>query len=114
VRREQSLANRVRHRIAARVRFGIKPKVDGGAARGERWALGRVFPGSRGIAKRQDVKAYKFTDYFENEVLRKRPYLTKEWCIQVLLENPIGVKPRRKIGFDWALTTYTKQVGHIK
>jgi hypothetical protein len=112
VRREQSLANRARHRIAARVRFGIKPKVDGGAARGERWALGRVFPGSRGIAKRQDVKAYKFTDYFENEVLRKRPYLKKEWCIQVL-ENPIW-KPRRKIGFDWALTTYMKQVGLIK
>ena len=31
---------------------------------------------------------YKFTDYFENEVLRKRPYLKKEWCIYVL-ENPI-------------------------
>lgn len=31
---------------------------------------------------------YKFTKYFENEVLRKRPYLKKEWCIQVL-ENPI-------------------------
>jgi hypothetical protein len=31
---------------------------------------------------------YKFTPYFENEVLRKRPYLKKEWCIQVI-ENPI-------------------------
>lgn len=31
---------------------------------------------------------YKFTDYFENEVLRKRPYLKKEWCIFVL-ENAI-------------------------
>ena len=30
----------------------------------------------------------KYTLYFENEVLRKRPYLKKEWCIQVL-ENPI-------------------------
>jgi hypothetical protein len=27
---------------------------------------------------------YKFTDYFEKEVLRKRPYLKKEWCIEVL------------------------------
>ena len=27
---------------------------------------------------------YQFTDYFENEVLRKRPYLKKEWCIQVI------------------------------
>ena len=31
---------------------------------------------------------YKYTDYFEKEVLRKRPYIKKEWCIQVL-ENPI-------------------------
>lgn len=30
----------------------------------------------------------KFTDYFEKEVMRKRPYLKKEWCIQVI-ENPI-------------------------
>lgn len=34
---------------------------------------------------------YKFTDYFEKEVLRKRPYLKKEWCIQVL-ENPLRVE----------------------
>ena len=34
---------------------------------------------------------YKFTDYFENEVLRKRPYIKKEWCVQVL-ENPIDTK----------------------
>jgi hypothetical protein len=31
---------------------------------------------------------YRFTDYFEKEVLRKRPYIRKEWCIFVL-ENPI-------------------------
>jgi len=34
---------------------------------------------------------YKFTDYFEKEVLRKRPYIRKEWCIQVL-ENPLKVE----------------------
>jgi len=34
------------------------------------------------------MKTYGFTDYFENEVIRKRPYIKKEWCIQVL-ENPI-------------------------
>ena len=34
---------------------------------------------------------YKFTDYFEKEVLRKRPYLKKEWCIRVV-ENPIKVE----------------------
>ncbi|MGH7773499.1 MAG: hypothetical protein ACREQA_14840 [Candidatus Binatia bacterium] len=36
---------------------------------------------------------YKSTDYFENEVLRKRPYLKKEWCIRVL-ENPLKSEPQ--------------------
>ena len=27
---------------------------------------------------------YRFTDYFEREVLRKRPYLRREWCIRVI------------------------------
>jgi len=31
---------------------------------------------------------YKYTRYFEEQVLRKRPYLQKEWCIKVI-ENPI-------------------------
>jgi hypothetical protein len=34
------------------------------------------------------VAEYRFTEYFEKEVLRKRPYLKKEWCIRVL-ENPL-------------------------
>jgi hypothetical protein len=34
---------------------------------------------------------YKYTRYFESEVLRKRPYLKKEWCIQVI-ENPIKME----------------------
>jgi hypothetical protein len=34
------------------------------------------------------MKQYKFTAYFENEVLRKRAYLKKEWCIRVI-EDPI-------------------------
>jgi hypothetical protein len=41
------------------------------------------------------VTAYNFTAYFENEVLRKRPYLRKEWCIRVL-ENPIRSEPQEK------------------
>ena len=36
---------------------------------------------------------YRFTDYFENEVLRKRPYLKKEWYIRVC-ENPMRVEPQ--------------------
>ena len=38
---------------------------------------------------------YRFTDYFEREVLRKRPYLRKEWCIQVV-EKPIRCEPQEK------------------
>ena len=34
---------------------------------------------------------YTFTRYFENEVLRKRPYLKKEWCVRVI-ENPVQVE----------------------
>lgn len=34
------------------------------------------------------MKDYKFTEYFEKEVLRKRSYIKKEWCIRVL-ENPV-------------------------
>ena len=33
---------------------------------------------------------YKFTAYFEKEVLRKRSYLKKECCIRII-ENPIRV-----------------------
>jgi hypothetical protein len=36
---------------------------------------------------------YKFTPYFENKILHKRPYLRKEWCIRVI-ENPIKVEPQ--------------------
>ena len=46
---------------------------------------------------------YKFTEYFENEVLRKRPYLKKEWCIQVI-EHPIKSEPQENNRFRfWGL-----------
>ena len=38
---------------------------------------------------------YRFTDYFEKEVLRKRPYLKKEWCTYVL-DHPIRSEPQEK------------------
>ena len=41
---------------------------------------------------------YKFTNYFENEVLEKRPYLKKEWCIRVI-ENPIRVEEQENNRF---------------
>ncbi len=31
---------------------------------------------------------YRYTSYFENEVLRKRPYLKKEWC-EFVIENAL-------------------------
>lgn len=36
---------------------------------------------------------YQFTEYFEAAVLKKRPYLRKEWCIQVV-EHPIRSEPQ--------------------
>lgn len=36
---------------------------------------------------------YRFTEYFENEVLRKRSYLKKEWCTRVL-DNPARSEPQ--------------------
>lgn len=41
---------------------------------------------------------YRFTEYFENEVLRKRPYLKKEWCIKVI-ENPLKIEPQENNRF---------------
>ena len=38
-----------------------------------------------------EKKEYKFTEYFEKEVLRKRSYIKKEWCIKII-ENPIRVE----------------------
>ena len=31
---------------------------------------------------------YRFTSYFERDVLRKRPYLQREWCVFVI-EHPV-------------------------
>ena len=39
------------------------------------------------------MEKYKFTDYFEQEVLHKRPYLKKEWCIYVI-ENCVRSEPQ--------------------
>ena len=36
---------------------------------------------------------YHFTEYFERQVLAKRPYLRKEWCIRVL-EDPLRWEPQ--------------------
>jgi len=45
-----------------------------------------------------DMAEYKYTEYFEKEVLRKRPYLKKEWCIRVI-ERPIKVESQERNRF---------------
>jgi hypothetical protein len=37
---------------------------------------------------------YTFTEYFETEVIRKRPYLRREWCIYVI-ENAVRSEPQQ-------------------
>lgn len=45
---------------------------------------------------------YQFTPYFENEVLRKRSYLTKDICIRVV-QSPVRIEPQEKNRFRfWA------------
>jgi hypothetical protein len=41
---------------------------------------------------------YRFTEYFEKQVLRKRPYLKKEWCARVL-DNPLRSERQDKNRF---------------
>ena len=45
----------------------------------------------------------KTTPYFEERVLRKRPYLVREWCIRAI-ENPVSreVQPNGRVRY-WTL-----------
>ena len=47
----------------------------------------------RGMRYPPWVGEYRFTEYFETDVLRKRPYLKKEWCIRVV-EQPLRSEPQ--------------------
>lgn len=44
------------------------------------------------------MKKHGFTDYFEREVMRKRPYLKKEWRIRVC-ENPLRIESQENNRF---------------
>lgn len=45
------------------------------------------------------MEGFKFTDYFEKEVLRKRPYnIKKEWCLKVL-QSPLRFECQEKNRF---------------
>jgi len=38
---------------------------------------------------------YLYTSYFETEVLRKRPYLKREWCVYAI-ENAVRAEPQEE------------------
>jgi hypothetical protein len=42
-----------------------------------------------------DMGKYKFTEYFESVVLKKRPYIKKEWCIRIV-ESPLRIESQDK------------------
>jgi hypothetical protein len=48
---------------------------------------------SPGFNEERAGSAIRFTDYFEREVLRRRPFLRKEWCVHVI-ENPLRAEPQ--------------------
>ncbi|MBI4650556.1 hypothetical protein HY745_04575 [Candidatus Desantisbacteria bacterium] len=41
------------------------------------------------------MKKFKYTKYFIKEVLRKRPYIKKEWCHKII-KNPIKVEKQEE------------------
>lgn len=48
------------------------------------------------------MNQFGFTRYFEEQVLRKRPYLTREWCITTV-QNPLRCEPQEQNRFRfWA------------
>ena len=52
---------------------------------------------------------YRFTKYFEREVLRKRPYLRREWCIAGV-EAPVRVERQEDNRYRfWAMVP---ELGH--
>lgn len=61
-----------------------------------RWVLrpSGVEPRKRTRRALAEPQNYQFTPYFENEVLRKRPYLVREWCIRVI-ENPLRIEEQQ-------------------
>ena len=55
----------------------------------------------------------QFTPYFENEVLRKRPYLTKEMCVRVV-QAPIRVEPQENNRFGFWVAAPELGSGYLR
>jgi hypothetical protein len=45
----------------------------------------------------------KTTRYFENEILRKRPYIQREWCERAL-RNPLRRQVSQMVGFAFGFS----------
>lgn len=60
-----------------------------------RWKTIQIYPGFDIL---KYMKRYLYTDYFENEVLRKRPFIKKEWCERII-DNPLKVEPQENNRF---------------
>ena len=49
------------------------------------------------------MRAFGFTYYFESQILRKRPYLSKELCMRVI-ERPVRSEPQENNRYRfWAV-----------
>ncbi len=57
---------------------------------------------------------YKFTPYFENEVLQKRDYIQKEWCTRII-ENPIkiDVQDNQRVRFWGIIEEFDNKVFRV-
>lgn len=48
------------------------------------------------------MKRYETTRYFRDEVLRKRPYLKLDWCIEIV-ENPVRAEVQADGKIRWVM-----------
>ena len=54
------------------------------------------------LSRAQEMADYEYTDYFQTQVLSRRPYLRKHWCIWVI-ENAVCMEAQELNRFRfWA------------
>ena len=73
--------------------MGVTPGGSPGIARSRGHFRRIPFHCNKGYCIIDFMTEDRFTEYFEKEVLRKRPYLKKEWCVRVV-QNPFRVEPQ--------------------
>lgn len=40
------------------------------------------------------MEKYRFAPYYKCKILRKCPYIQRDWCIKII-ENPLGSKDKK-------------------